>query len=65
MVLSPRNKLIIAVAAAGLLSACADYSNRWDTSSARSGNAMNHNTGVHTISPWPPHVENTDVQSGD
>lgn len=65
MALSRKSKLLAALASAGLLCACADYGNRWDTVSIRAGNAINHNSGVHEISPWPPHVENTDVQSGN
>lgn len=64
MASSSRSKALVAVLALGLLGACADYMNNWDTVSFRAGDAPASNTAIHTISPWPPNVENTDVQSG-
>jgi hypothetical protein len=46
---------------AGLLSSCGDYLNRRDTVSVRAGDAVEANTAIHEISPWPPYVENTNV----
>ena len=58
------SKILAVLAVATLVGACADYSNRWDTVSGRAGNAPEANTAIHTISPWPPNVSNTNVQSG-
>ncbi|WP_226627593.1 hypothetical protein [Alloyangia pacifica] len=58
--------LCAAVAAALLLSACgsADYKNNWDTSSARSGDAMMANTAIQELEAWPPAAYRTTVGSG-
>jgi len=64
MVSSKRSKLLVAVAALGALSACADYDNHWDTITFRAGNAISHNSGVQEISPWPSNVENTTIEHG-
>jgi hypothetical protein len=64
MVSSKRNRLLVALAALVALSACADYGNHWDTVTFRAGNAMNHNSGVQEISPWPSHVEDTTIEHG-
>ncbi|WP_212523410.1 hypothetical protein [Actibacterium sp. MT2.3-13A] len=64
MVSSRRSRLLAALAAIGVLSACADYGNHWDTVTFRAGNAMSHNSGVQEISPWPRHVEDTTIEHG-
>jgi len=65
MVLRSRSKAVLAlIASAALLGGCADYMNNWDTVSFRAGNAQDANTGIQEISPWPPNVENTDIQFG-
>ncbi|MEL6643286.1 MAG: hypothetical protein AAFQ79_05065 [Pseudomonadota bacterium] len=64
MAFSSTSKIVAAVALATLLGACADYTNNWDTVSNRAGNAPAANTAIHTVSPWPPNVQNTNVRSG-
>ncbi len=62
-----RNKSFFAAAAiAFALSACgsADYQNNWDTSSARSGDAMMANTAIQELEAWPPAAYKTTVGSG-
>ena len=51
----------MALAAAVVLGGCADHMNRWDSISFGAGNAQDANTAIHEVSPWPPHVEDTDV----
>lgn len=64
MAFSSRSKVVALLATAALLGACAEYQNSWDTVSFRAGDAPAGNTAIHEISPWPPNVENTNVQSG-
>ncbi|WP_353474342.1 hypothetical protein PVT71_20590 [Salipiger sp. H15] len=64
---SQRNKALFAAGAVALLlSACgpADYLNNWDTSSARSGDAMEANTAIQELEAWPPAAYRTTVGSG-
>ncbi len=64
MAYSSKSKALAALAALTLLGACADFMNNWDTVSFRGGDAASANTAIHQISPYPPNVENTNVQSG-
>ncbi|MEM6942062.1 MAG: hypothetical protein AAF509_18305, partial [Pseudomonadota bacterium] len=64
MAFSSTSKIAAVLAMATVLGACADYSNNLDTVSNRAGNAPAANTAIHTISPWPPNVQNTNVQAG-
>ena len=64
MAFSSTSKILAVLATATLVGACADYQNNWDTVSNRAGNAPAANTAIHTISPWPPNVQNTNVQGG-
>ncbi len=62
-----RSKPLFAAIIAGLtLSACgsADYLNNWDTSAARSGDAMMANTAIQELEAWPPAAYKTTVGSG-
>lgn len=64
---SQRNKALFAgLAAIVLLSGCgsADYQNNWDTSSARTGDAMMANTAIQELEAWPPSAYRTTVGSG-
>jgi hypothetical protein len=56
-----RNRIFVVLAVTALVSSCGDYMNRRDTVSARAGDAMEANAAVHEVSPWPPYVENTNV----
>lgn len=58
---SYRNKIFVLLAMTALVSSCADYLNRRDTVSVRAGDAMNANSAIHEVSPWPPYVEDTNV----
>jgi hypothetical protein len=60
----PKSKVAVTVLALSLLGGCAEYMNNWDTVSFRAGDAPAGNTAIHTVSPWPPNVNNTNVQSG-
>lgn len=66
MASSRKSKLVAALLGLSALGACAaaDYDNHWDTVSFRAGNAMAHNSGVHVISQWPAHVDNTTIPHG-
>lgn len=60
----PKSKAAVTVLALSLLGGCAEYMNNWDTVSFRAGDAPAANSAIHTVSPWPPNVNNTNVQSG-
>jgi hypothetical protein len=67
MVLSTRSKLgVLFVTAAGVLSGCGtpDYTNNWDTSSYRTGNASAANTSIQELQTWPPMAYKSTVGSG-
>ncbi|MCX2725651.1 hypothetical protein [Roseibium salinum] len=52
-------KVIAGLAIATLVSGCADYMNRRDTVTLGSGNAMEANIGIHTITPFPAAAAHT------
>ena len=54
-------RALCALAVVGLLAGCADYQNNRDTVSASAGNAMEANSAIHVVSPWPPYVGDTDL----
>lgn len=61
-----KSKILAVAAGLATLAACSpEYNNNWDTVSYRAGDAVYGNQAIHTISPWPPNVENTNVQAGD
>jgi len=43
------------------LGACADYLKHSDTITSSAGNAMAHNSVVHTTDPWPPAAADTRI----
>ncbi|MEC5290981.1 hypothetical protein VSX64_10285 [Aurantimonas sp. C2-6-R+9] len=54
---------IVVLAAAALLTGCADYANQRDTISLGAGNAMQANMAVHTANAFPPHRNVTAIRS--
>lgn len=61
-----KSKVAAALAGLVILGACSpEYTNNWDTVSFRAGDSVAGNQAIHTNSPWPPNVENTDVQAGN
>lgn len=44
------------------LSGCADYMNHRDSITLGAGNAPEANIGIHTVDPFPPQAENTDIR---
>lgn len=60
----PRNKrLFLILAAAGLLSGCADYMNHRDSITFGLGNAVEANKGIHIQEPFPRVAQNTNIPS--
>lgn len=45
------------------LTGCADYLNHRDTVTLAAGDAMQWNQAVHTIDPWPPQSNRTQIDS--
>jgi hypothetical protein len=62
MPFSRKNRVVLLILTAFVISGCADHMNHRDTVTLGSGNAVEANTAVHVSSPWPPHVNNTNVQ---
>lgn len=57
-----KSKILAALGGLVLLGACtAESTNNWDTVSFRAGDAVYGNQAIHTISPWPPNVSDTDI----
>lgn len=61
MRLSQRNNLWIPLAAALLVSGCADIMSREDSITARVGNAPQANAYIQTIDHWPSNAGNVQV----
>ncbi|MEJ6844670.1 hypothetical protein ABIA24_004901 [Sinorhizobium fredii] len=60
----PRSKrAFLVIAAAGLLSGCADYLNHRDSITFGLGNAVEANKGIHTQDPFPRAAYNTQIAS--
>jgi hypothetical protein len=59
-----RNKrAFLILAAAGLLSGCADYMNHRDSITFGLGNAVEANKGIHIQEPFPRVAQNTQIAS--
>lgn len=54
---------LIALAATGMLSGCADYLNHRDTITFGAGNAVEANKGIHIKEPFPAAAQNTRIQA--
>ncbi|OAP37678.1 pilus assembly protein [Sinorhizobium glycinis] len=60
----PRSKrALLAIAAAGLLSGCADYLNHRDSITFGVGNAVEANKAIHIQDPFPRAAYNTQIAS--
>ncbi|WP_394885847.1 hypothetical protein ACG873_01850 (plasmid) [Mesorhizobium sp. AaZ16] len=62
--MSRRNRLALfgmSLAAAAMLSGCADYLNHYDTVTLAAGDAHKHNMLLHTDDPFNPAAENTAI----
>lgn len=58
----PRSKSLLVFVLAVGLGGCADYMNRRDSITLGAGNAPEANIGIHTVDPFPPQAENTDIK---
>ena len=56
-----RNSALLLALSAGLLSGCADYSNRYDTVTLAAGDAQNYNMLLQTAEPFNPASANTAI----
>lgn len=61
MHLSTKSKAIAAVIGLLGLSACADYTNHWDTITLGAGNASEGNKAIQSVDPFPPNSGNTEI----
>lgn len=59
-----RYAVVAAILAVSILSGCADYMNRWDRVSVRSGNAPDANSAIQTIEPFPSAADNATIRFG-
>ncbi|THK36189.1 pilus assembly protein [Ensifer sp. MPMI2T] len=57
------SRAALLVAAAALLSGCADYLNHRDSITFGLGNAVEANKGIHTQEPFPRVAQNTRIPS--
>jgi hypothetical protein len=58
-----RNSAFCLAVAAGLMSGCADYLNRYDTVSLVAGDAQKQNLLLQTDDPFNPAAENTAIST--
>ncbi|MFD2345238.1 pilus assembly protein [Sinorhizobium terangae] len=56
-------RALLVIAAASLVSGCADYLNHRDTITFGLGNAVEANKGIHTQEPFPRVAQNTRIAS--
>ena len=63
MLLSVKNKAFIAVLALLSVSGCADYQNHRDTVTLGAGNAAEANLAIQTVTPFPPNVGQTHIDT--
>jgi hypothetical protein len=61
MHLSTRSKTLAVIAALLGLSACADYTNHWDSITLGAGNAPEANAAIQSVEPFPPDADNTTI----
>lgn len=57
-----KNRVVLLTLTAFVISGCVDNMNHRDTVTLGAGNAMDANAAIHEVSPWPPNVNNTNVQ---
>lgn len=55
--------ILAAATTAVLLTGCTEYLTRSDTLSVHSGDAVARNLSNQMVDPWPPYVENTDIET--
>ena len=54
---------VAAVLAFGIVAAgCTDYYHHRETISVNTGDAVRANIAIHTIDPWPPHAQDTNIR---
>ncbi|ANL74426.1 hypothetical protein AMC83_PB00096 (plasmid) [Rhizobium phaseoli] len=56
-------RVLLIVAAAGLISGCADYMNHRDSITFGVGNAVEANKAIHIEDPFPPEAQRTQIAS--
>ncbi|MBX4959662.1 hypothetical protein [Rhizobium lentis] len=56
-------RVLLVLAAAGLVSGCADYMNHRDTITFGAGNAVEANKAIHIQDPFPPEAQRTHIAS--
>ncbi|MBX5065247.1 hypothetical protein [Rhizobium lentis] len=56
-------RVLLVLAAAGLVSGCADYMNHRDTITFGAGNAVEANKAIHIEDPFPPEAQRTHIAS--
>src|SRR4051812_41098305 len=61
--MSRKDRGILIVAVAGLLSGCADYLNNYDTVTLAAGDAQKQNMLLHTKDPFNPASRNTAIDT--
>jgi hypothetical protein len=61
--MSRRDRGILILAAAGLLSGCADYLNYYETVTLEAGNTQKQNMLLHTKDPFNPASRNTAIDT--
>lgn len=62
MAFSRKSRVALFTFMAFVISGCVEHLNHRDTLTLGSGNASDANAAIHEITPWPPSVNNTNVQ---
>jgi hypothetical protein len=63
MTLSSRSKALVTGGLLLALGGCADYMNHRDSVTLGAGNAMEANSAIHAVKPWPPSASTTTIYS--
>lgn len=57
-----RNRILLILSCAGLLTGCADYLNRYDTMTLAAGDTQKYNSLLQTVDPLNPASKNTTIK---
>jgi hypothetical protein len=63
LLLQNAKRVLLVLAAAGLVSGCADYMNHRDSITFGLGNAVEANKAIHIEDPFPPEAQRTRIAS--
>ena len=52
---------LVSLCSVAALGGCADYLNHWDSVAFRAGDAVEANTAIQVVDPFPPYADNNNI----